>query len=289
VTAFVTHPVIRPARVLILGASGRLGMMLQRHWDDTTTTPIWQYRKAPTAPLYRGQVLVFDPLGGPPSSEPVDLVISLAGVVPGRGALSLNIDLGLAAVNCAIVLNARHVMLSSSAAVYGASTGLLCEESTARPTSAYGLAKLEMENKALSLAQSHGVQATMLRIGNVAGADALLDQAGLHRKLDRFPSGYGPVRSYIGPKGLSSVLISLIHCIISGMPLPSRINVAHRGGVAMEDLCKAAALEITWQPAPATALESVVLDATCLAALVSVGYADPQAIVADWSADKLMR
>jgi nucleoside-diphosphate-sugar epimerase len=289
VTALVTHPVTRPARVLVLGASGRLGMMLQRHWGDTATTPIWQYRKAPTAPLHRSQVLVFDPLAGPPLLEPVDLVISLAGIVPGKGPVSLNIDLGLAAVNCAITLKAQHVMLSSSAAVYGASSKPLCEESPARPTSAYGQAKLEMENKALTLAQTHGLQATMLRIGNVAGADALLGQPGLHRKLDRFPSGYGPVRSYIGPKGLSFVLISLIHCIISGIPLPSRINVAQRGGVAMEDLCKAAALEITWQSAPATALESVVLDVTCLAGLVSVGYADPQAIVADWSADKLMR
>lgn len=233
-------------------------------------------------------MLVFDPLAGPPVSGPVDLVISLAGVVPGRGALSLNIDLGLAAVNCAIALNARHVMLSSSAAVYGAATGLLSEESTARPTSAYGLAKLEMENKALSLAQSHGIQATMLRIGNVAGADALLDQAGLQRKLDRFPSGDGPVRSYIGPKELSSVLISLVHCIISGIPLPPRLNVAERGGVAMVDLCKVAGLEITWQPAPATALESVVLDVTCLGGLISVRDADARDIVSDWSAYEAM-
>ena len=145
-------------------------------------------------------------------------------------------------------------------------------------------AKLEMENNALS----HGIQATMLRIGNVAGADALLGQAGLHRKLDRFPSGNGPVRFYIGPKGLSSALISLVHCIISGIPLPARLNVAERGGIAMVDLCKAAGLEITWQPAPATALEAVVLDVTCLGDLISVRDADARDIVADWSAYEAM-
>lgn len=128
----------------------------------------------------------------------------------------------------------------------------------------------------------------MLRIGNVAGADVLLDQAGLQRKLDRFPSGNGPVRSYIGPKELSSVLISLVHCIISGIPLPPRLNVAERGGVAVVDLCIAAGLEITWQPAPATALESVVLDVTCLGGLVSVRDADARDIVTDLSAYEAM-
>lgn len=278
----------RPVRILVLGASGRLGRMLRRHWSEANLHPIWQFREAPRDWLLRDEILIFDPLLEPPVSTPADLVISLAGVVPGKGELSLNIDLGLAAVKSAIALKAQHVMLASSAAVYGASTKPLSEEDAARPLSAYGMAKLEMEYKALELAASHGLQATMLRIGNVAGADALLSQQGISRNLDRFSSGYGPVRSYIGPQGLSSVLTSLMCCAHSGIFLPERLNVALRGGVAMADLCKAADLEMTWQPAPETAVETVVLDVARLADLVSVADADAKAIIADWRADKGM-
>lgn len=279
---------IPPARILVLGASGRLGMMLQRHWHEPGIHPVWQFREAPTASLLRGEVLIFDPLAGLPVSGPVDLVISLAGTVPGKGELSLNIDLGLAAVNCAISLKARRVMLSSSAAVYGPSTEPLSEEITARPQSLYGLAKLEMEDRALKLAQRHGLQATMLRIGNVAGADALLNQHGKHRYLDRFVSGYGPVRSYIGPQSLSLVLTSLMRCAISGISLPERLNVALRGGIAMADLCEAAGLKVTWQSAPTAALETVVLDVTQLADLVPLASAETGTIVAEWRADQEM-
>lgn len=278
----------RPARILVLGASGRLGMILQRHWREPGLYPVWQFREVPTASLLWGEVLIFDALAGLPVSGPVDLVISLAGIVPGKGELSLNVDLGLAAVNCAIALKARHVMLSSSAAVYGPSTEPLSEDGIARPLSAYGLAKLEMEDRALKLAQRHGLQATMLRIGNVAGADALLNQHGKHRYLDRFVSGCGPVRSYIGPQSLSLVLTSLMRCAISGISLPERLNVALRGGVAMADLCEAAGLKVTWQSAPTAALETVVLDVTRLADLVSLASAEAGAIVAEWRADQEM-
>lgn len=278
----------RPARILVLGASGRLGTMLRRHWCEAGLHPIWQFREAPRDALLLDEILVFDPLSGPPVSAPVDLVISLAGIVPGKGELSLNIDLGLAAVNCAIALNARHVMLSSSAAVYGASTKPFCEEDAAYPLSSYGMAKLEMEDIALGLAQRHGLQATMLRIGNVAGADALLGQRGTRRNLDQFASRQGPVRSYIGPRGLSAVLTSLMRRAYSGISLPERLNIALRGGVAMADLCKAAGLEVTWQPAPETAVETVVLDAARLADLISLADVDAEAIIADWRADRDM-
>lgn len=278
----------RPARILVLGSSGRLGRMLRRHWCEVGLHPIWQFREASHDMLPLDEFLIFDPLSGPPVSAPVDLVIGLAGIVPGKGELSLNIDLGLAAVNCAIALNAQHVMLSSSAAVYGASTKPFCEEDTIYPLSPYGMAKLEMEDRALGLAQRHGLQATMLRIGNVAGADALLDQRGTCRNLDQFASGQGPVRSYIGPQGLSAVLTSLMRCACSGISLPERLNVALRGGVGMADLCRAAGLEVTWQPAPETALETVVMDVARLADLISVADANAEAIIADWRADKNM-
>ena len=277
-----------PARILVLGASGRLGAMLQRHWNDAMLHPVWQYRAALRDPVRTGEALIFDPLDGPPIHDPVDLVLGLAGTVPGKGKLSLNTQLALAAVNCASALGARHVMLSSTAAVYGASTAPLGEGDTPCPCSAYGLAKLEMEDRALALAARNRVAATVLRIGNVAGADALLGQMGTRRILDRFDSGHGPVRSYIGPHAMSTVLQALIRRACVGAPLPERLNLALQGGVAMADLCLAAGLKVAWQPAPAAALETVVLDVRRLAQLVPVPDADARAIVADWKADMNM-
>ena len=276
-------------RILVLGASGRLGTMLQRHWCVADLHPIWQFRTAPAASMRRGEALIFNPLERPPVIDPVDLVLGVAGIVPGKGPVTFNTDLGLAAVRCAIALRARYVMLSSSAAVYGASPAVLREEDRACPLSAYGQSKLDMEDKALELAARYGLPATALRIGNVAGADALLAQPGPSRILDRFASGLGPKRSYIGPHGLSTVLQALMQKACSGALLPERLNVALRGSVAMADLCQAAGLEVTWQPAPSTAMETVELDVTRLTDLVAVHDADASAIVADWQADQKMR
>ncbi len=54
----------------------------------------------------------------------------------------------------------------------------------------------------------------------------------------------------------------------------------------MEDLCQAAGLGVTWQRAPETAVEKVVLDVTRLAGLVPVPEACATAVVADWRADR---
>ena len=278
-----------PVRILVLGASGRLGTMLQRHWCAADLHPVWQFRAAPAASMRLGEGVVFDPLERLPGTDSVDLVLGLAGIVPGKGPVAFNTDLGLAAVRCAIALRACYVMLSSSAAVYGAPSAVLREEDRACPLSAYGQSKLDMEDRALELAARHGLPATALRIGNVAGADALLAQPGSCRILDRFDSGYGPARSYIGPHGLSTVLQALMQKACSGMRLPERLNVALRGSVAMADLCQAAGLEITWQPAPSTAVETVELDVTRLTELVAVQDADASSIVADWRADQQMR
>lgn len=276
----------RPCRILVLGASGRLGRMVQRHWSDAGLHPVWQVRQYPAVTPRMGDVVISDPLDGPPDCAPVDLVLGLAGIVPGKGDMSGNIDLGLAAVQCALELGARHVLLSSSAAVYGHSETPLCETALPRPHTGYGEAKLAMENAALALAADHALPATMLRIGNVAGADALLQQGGTTRTLDRFKSGQGPLRSFVGPSALATLLQALMGKAISGATLPSRLNVAQEGGVFMADLCDAAGLQVTWQPAPSTALERVVLDVTRLGRLVDVPVADARAIVADWHADR---
>lgn len=261
---------------------------MQRHWRDAGLHPVWQVRQLPTVTPRRGDVLVSDPLDSPPDCAPVDLVLGLAGIVPGKGDMSGNTDLGLAAVRCALALGARHVLLSSSAAVYGHSETPLCETTPPRPHTTYGQAKLAMETAALALAADHALPATVLRIGNVAGADALLQQGGTTRTLDRFKSGLGPLRSFVGPSALATLLQGLMDKAISGAALPSHLNVAQEGGVFMADLCDAAGLQVTWQPAPPTALECVVLDVSRLGRLVDVPVADARAIVTDWRADRSM-
>ncbi len=277
------------SRVLILGASGRLGNILVRHWSDSRLAPVWQFRAPPARPPQLGEVVIFDPLEAIPDLGRFDIIIGLAGIVPGRGDLALNTELARAALACAANSGARHVMLSSSAAVYGASSRPLHEDAALRPTSAYGEAKRIMEEHALAEAAAKGIAATALRIGNVAGADALLEPAGTERVLDHFEDGTGPVRSYIGPKGFCDILCALAWKAYDGAPLARHLNLALRGGVAMEDLCHAAGFSITWRPAPATALPRVVMDVSRLESLVQVAKADAGSIVAEWQQDKAMQ
>jgi nucleoside-diphosphate-sugar epimerase len=273
-------------RVLILGASGRLGSMLGRHWAEDQAFPIWQFRQAPALKAPSGAMCVCARLDSPPDCGAVDVVLGLAGIVPGKAALSLNSDLGLAAVDCAAALGARHVFLSSSAAVYGASATAHVEPGATHPVSAYGHAKLAMEKVAIARSIAQGISVTALRIGNVAGADALLGQRGATRYLDQFAQHGGAIRSYIGPAEFTRIIQALVGLGHRGARLPSRLNLALAGGVSMRDLCTAAKIPFIWKPASKTAVQSVVLDVTRLAGFVPLPLASAKNIVADWQADR---
>lgn len=257
--------------------------MLRKHWRGADLHPIWQYRGMP-AP--EGSV-IFDPLqDGAGPCGPVDVVLALAGVVPGRGELGLNSALALAALEIGEALGARRVFLTSSAAVYGPGAQRLREEDPLYPVSDYGRAKAEMERAARDRAAALGLSVTTLRIGNVAGADALLGQEGAARRLDQFADGQGPRRSYIGPRVLADVLAELVWLAAQGADLPDCLNIAQPGEVAMEDLCRAAGFEVTWQPAPEGAIASVLMDVSRLSALVAVPEARADYLVAEWRADQ---
>ena len=257
-------------RILHLGASGRLGRMVSAAWArDPGLDVVAQWRRASEAPE---GALVWSPLEGPvPEIGPVDAVVDLAGVV--RGDLGLNAALASAALDAADRLGARWTLLPSSAAVYGA--GPFGEEDDPRPLSGYGRAKREVERLAA------GRRATCLRIGNVAGADALLGRGGEARVIDRLPDGRGPRRSYIGPAGLARVLAGLA---AMGPGLPPVLNVAAPRAVAMEALAEAAGRSWSHHPAPAGVLAEVELPTERLEALLpgAAGPADPAAMVAEW-------
>jgi len=282
-------------RILVLGASGRLGAMLRRVWP--AGQGLWQARPGPESGSGQGGAdwLRLDPLGQPAAlsaaAARAEAILCLAGVTPAaaaRGAdMGDNIALGLAAVRAGAKGDdgvGVPVLLASSAAVYGAQGGLLSEDAPPAPVSAYGRAKAEMEARAADLAAGLGVAVTSLRIGNVAGADVLLGGWRAGFALDRFADGRTPRRSYIGPATLARVLGDLAARAMRRRDLPGALNIAAPGAVEMGALLDAAGLAWAPRPAPAGAIPEVALDVTALAGLVALApeAGTAQMLVAEW-------
>lgn len=240
--------------VWVTGAGGRIGRALRRAWAGEALHAVWQSRDP-----------AIDTTAGAPRP---DVVIALAGVISGP---DLGANLRLA--ESALALGAPRTLVASSAAVYGRAGGYLTEATPLTPAAPYGRAKAEME------AAVRG-RATILRIGNVAGADALLGgiRAGQPVHLDQFADGRTPERSYIGPGVLARVLAALARADA----LPEVLNVAQPGVVEMAALARAAGAEVVFRPAPPEAIARVELDVTRLSALVPLPPAEAGALVADW-------
>ncbi|MEP2030929.1 MAG: NAD(P)-dependent oxidoreductase [Paracoccaceae bacterium] len=232
-------------RILVLGASGRLGCALSHRIRCTagrsrSAHMIWQTRKSSfhfRSPS--GESLVWDILNeDAPSGVKADIVLCLAGVVPGgRGCLSQNSDLARSALNFAHKIAARHVFLASSAAVYGA--GPFGEDTIPKPINAYGRAKAKMERTAMLWRETAPVGApglTMMRIGNVAGADSVLGPGPRHVELVSGPNGEPIKRSFIGPSRLSDMLLDLAQMAAAGFALPQFLNVALSPSVSLRDV-----------------------------------------------------
>ena len=251
-------------RVMITGANGRVGRLL-RPWLGEAV--IW-CRRGP------GEALDWDPLAGPApllayceSHGAPDAVIQL-----GRGD---DRAIGLATVAAARKAGIPRVLLASSSAVYGFSRDADWDEGDpTEPPSPYGQSKLAMERACA------GPGVTMLRIGNVAGADALLTNPRRPLLLDRFPNGAGPLRNYIGPQTLARVLIALA----KAHALPPILNLAAPRPVDMADLARAAGLPVERQPAPPHALARLTLATTRLEQIQTFEDtdSDPAAMVAQW-------
>jgi nucleoside-diphosphate-sugar epimerase len=216
--------------------------------------------------------------------EPDDLpltggvVLALAGVTGGSAeALRGNVTLSLAACDLARRQGARHVFLCSSAAVYGRGQGQdLAEDAVLAPANDYGRAKCEMEAAARAWQAQRpvgGPGLTLLRIGNVAGFDALLGQAVPGREVTLDPiagQAGGPERSYIGPVTLARVLGDLCGLAVRGAALPEVVNVCAAPPVRMADLLEAAGLAWRHGPENPAAIARVALDNRRLAGLVAL-------------------
>lgn len=253
--------VARTPRLLVVGGTGRLGGLLRRAWRQAGAgagvMPLFAARREGA-----GGDLLLDPLACPEALAAAlrgaDAVLDLAGPTSGPPqALAAH-----AAVVHAL-LAARPgrmpLIVASSAAVYGRSDLPIVAEAPLDPASAYGRAKQAMEAE---LAGQAGC--CCLRIGNVAGADALLGVLAPAdgRRLHVFADGAGPRRSYIGPQALAIAMARLVRLMVAGLPVPPVLNLALPGALAMEDLLRAAGQPWAPVPAPEGVFPRVELDVT---------------------------
>lgn len=287
-----------PTRVLVLGSSGRIGTMLRHIWtrdgaqdQNDGITFSFQTRR-PCAG--RSGDLLWDILD-PPSravtdAAPFDCMIALSGVVPKPGAdFTLNTVLGSASVAAAARLGIPHVLLASTSAVYGTySNAPFAEDARLDPQSVYGRSKREMEVACQAQAAAAGIGLCCLRIGNVAGADALLLNGaalaqGARLPLEYFKDGRTPVRSYIGPHSLARVMLSLIR---ARSRLPSALNIAAPRPVTMGALARAAGIAVDLCPADGEAHQHVTLACDALTGLhgFAPAEAEPSEMVRQWRA-----
>ncbi|WP_170157915.1 NAD-dependent epimerase/dehydratase family protein [Litoreibacter meonggei] len=194
-------------------------------------------------------------------------IVAMIGATPSTsGDMAQTAALAHAVVSAASQADVPRVLLASSSAVYALGEDK-SESDIPDPISAYGQAKLDMERSVLQ--STVGPEVCCLRIGNVAGADALLGRArdvtdSNPIKLDQFPDQKGPLRSYIGPAHLARCLEQLVR---HEGALPPVLNCAAEPPVAMADLVQAANLPWVWSPAPVERYQTqrITLDCTLLA------------------------
>ncbi len=274
-------------RVLILGASGKVGRMLTRFWVQS---PPNDWVVFPQVRHGASSAEINWSLGdGPSLLKPATAVVVLWGASPGSGlSFGENERLGLAALEIARDIGADRVFLASSAAVYGGAEIADMTEGTKNllPSGEYGQSKLAMENAAALWAKRHpdGPAVCCLRISNVVGGDSLFASlaGGSSIVLDRFPSGGGPRRSYITPSDLARTIDRLVKLPVHDVP--RILNIAGARPVSMEDMAEAAGADVTWRPAPDSALECVAMDTSCLACLTGAleESADAVQAIAAW-------
>lgn len=137
-----------------------------------------------------------------------------------------------------------------------------------------------MEQSAIALAAELGVTLSILRIGNVAGLDAILGGWQPGFRLDVFADGASPKRSYIGVQDLAQVIAALM-----ALPAPPAIiNIAAPTPTEMQCLLDAAGLPWTPRPAAATAIPMVCLDTALLQSLAPVAPCTARDLVDQWRA-----
>ena len=265
-----------PIPVLVTGTAGRVGRALRAIWGQNAgeNLPIlWQSRG-----LDAVGDLHWDIGQNPPPVLPKGLIVlHLAGKT--TGAVHENVAVTEAVCAAALAADARHVFVMSTAAVYAPGPQPLDEGTAPAPQNPYGLSKRAAELLALRMVPSN---LTLLRLANLAGADALLGTVRPHVSLDPIEGQQGgPERSYIGPRVLAQVLASLLQRAARREDLPQVLNLAQQPPVAMADLLTARGQPWSFGPSRAVAVARVVLNTDRLATLTDLPHTSPAALIAD--------
>jgi nucleoside-diphosphate-sugar epimerase len=248
----------------VTGASGKLGRLLHAAWAAQPVPGLalhWASRE-------RGAEIQWDILADrPPALPERATILHLAGVTAGdEAALRQNSAMIAPLVAAADANRAQAILFVSTAAVYGRLDRPAGEEDQPQPLAPYGVAKLAAERALLA---QHTLRATILRLGNVVGADALLGAQNLNREISLDPVAGrpgGPIRSWIGPQLLAQVLGQLVRA-----PLPHVLNIAAGPPLPMADLLEAAGRRWRYGPPRLGVLDYAVLDTARLQSLCPVG------------------
>lgn len=272
-------------KVIITGAGGQIGQMLRHIWrfgeaPDGLQT-LFAGRCPPTAeaPLWDMAWNLGEDV--PEALSQGDIVLHLAGCLRGSDAeLAQNTAIVPPLLEACHTRKVAHLFYVSTAGVYRPSAEPASEEDPLAPPSAYGRSKAAAE--ALLPPSTAALGVTILRLGNVAGADALLRPrpAGDVIRLDPVtlgdPEDRGPLRSWISPFALASAIAVLIEQAAAGAPLPRILNIAQTPPLPMRDLLDAIGSAWSWSDRPApipTAIQDCrKLEAICpLPALAAAG------------------
>lgn len=258
-------------RLVILGATGQIGRIISNNLlNDPDLHLILQSRSE--RPGYHKWNPDEGTAGLTQLLENSDVVLNLIGKIPSPGVTKhdfqrVNVKLAVKILETARRAGVPKIFMTSTAAVYGRPISPekpFKENSILSPLSEYGKSKVAMEKE---LGKISGADLSTLRIGNVAGADALLGQFVDMRQikeitLDRFQDGKGPNRSYIGPKRLSETIKRLA---ISLNEIPTCLNVTSWPPTAMEDMLisldqrRPGSIRQKWRAADSSAIQNVSL------------------------------
>ncbi len=106
----------------------------------------------------------------------VDAVIDLAGITNApisferrEQTFDVNVNGGRKVVEHALKTGVERFVYSSTASVYGPTTGVVDETSPCKPISPYGESKLQGEKSCLDVSIAAGMNSTVLRLGTVYG------------------------------------------------------------------------------------------------------------------------
>lgn len=149
---------------------------------------------------------------------------------------SNNVAGSIALLQACLAAEVRHVVFSSTAAIYGeVEATLVNEDAIARPINPYGASKLFIERALADIAAAHRISFVALRYFNVAGADPYLRTG----SRNHAPSNLigAAIDTALGLRG---------ELAIFGTDYPTRDGTCERDFIHVADLAAAHVASLDW-------------------------------------------